>query len=201
MDNLKIAIQRKGRLAGPSERFLRSKGLEFDQDSGRLAVVCKNFPADIIKVRDDDIPKYVSESLVDFGIVGLNVLEESGFKARVLKRLGFCKCSLKIAVPAKSGMTKISDLDGKRIATSYPRILRDFLSANNTRAEIVTVSGSVEIAPYLQAAEAVCDLVETGSTLKQFDLVPITTVMKSEAVLIESLNSKNQFLDKLNQLL
>jgi ATP phosphoribosyltransferase len=199
MDNLKIAIQRKGRLAGPSERFLRSKGLEFNQDSNRLTVVCQNFPATVVKVRDDDIPKYVSESLVDFGIVGLNVLEESGFKARVLKRLGFCKCSLKIAAPKNSGISKISDLERKRIATSYPKILRGFLSVNNIKAEIVTVSGSVEVAPYLQAADAVCDLVETGSTLKQFNLIPIATVMKSEAVLIEGLNSKNRFLDKLSQ--
>lgn len=183
---LKIAIQKTGRLSEPSQRFLIERGLRFDAGSLNLAIPCQNFPADIIKVRDDDIPKFVSESLVDFGIVGLNVLEESGFKARVLKRLGFCKCSLKIAVPAKSGMVKISDLDGKRIATSYPRILRDFLTANKILAEIVTVSGSVEIAPYLQAADAVCDLVETGSTLKQFDLVPIITVMQSEAVLIES---------------
>lgn len=186
MDNLKIAIQKNGRLTNPSQEFLQSKGLNFI-DSKNLAVACRNFPAEIIKIRDDDIPKFVAESLVDFGIVGLNVLEESGFKARVLKRLGFCQCSLKIAVPRNSGIIAISDLQGKRIATSYPNILKTYLFANQIQAQIITVKGSVEIAPYLQAADAVCDLVETGSTLKQFDLIPIIMVMESEAVLIESL--------------
>jgi ATP phosphoribosyltransferase len=199
MNNLKIAIQRKGRLAELSQRFLSSKGLEFNTDSDSLAVLCTNFPADIVKVRDDDIPKYVNGLLVDFGIVGLNVLQESGFEVKVLKRLGFCKCSLKIAVPEKSGITRVSGLSGKRIATSYPNILKGFLSSNKIRAEIVTVSGSVEIMPYLQAADAVCDLVETGSTLKQFNLTPIITVMESEAVLIEGLDGKNQFTNKSNQ--
>lgn len=189
-DNLKIAIQKTGRLSEPSRRFLVTRGLKFDGQSENLTVACQNFPATIVKVRDDDIPKYVSESLVDFGIVGLNVLQESGFEARVLKRLGFCKCSLKIAVPGKSGISKLSDLEGKRIATSYPNILNNFLSRNNVTAQIIPVKGSVEIAPYLQAADAVCDLVETGSTLKQFNLVPIITVMESEAVLIEGLNKE-----------
>lgn len=183
---LKIAIQKTGRLSLPSQRFLTMRGLSFRQDSPDLVVPCQNFPANLIKMRDDDIPRYVSESAVDFGIVGLNVLEESGYPAKVLKRLGFCKCALKIAAPENSGILKISDLDGKRIATSYPNILEKFLYASRISAKIIAVKGSVEIAPYLETAEAVCDLVETGRTLKQFNLVPIMTVMESEAVLIES---------------
>ena len=136
MENLKVAIQKKGRLTSPSQKFLKNKGLKFDSDSANLAVACKNFPAEIIKMRDDDIPKFISESLVDFGIVGLNVLEESGFRARVLKRLGFCKCSLKIAVPANSGIFDISGLKGKRIATSYPNILNRFLRGNKIQAQL-----------------------------------------------------------------
>lgn len=189
-NNLKIAVQKKGRLSEPSKKFLASLGLDFSDNDKKLSIPCKNKAVDIIKVRDNDIPKYVSQSIVDFGIVGLDVLEESGGKAKIVKKLGFCACKLVIAAPADSAIKTLKDLNGKRIATSYPNILKNFLRRNKISSKIVFTQGSVELAPYLQAADAVCDITQTGSTLRQFDLVPFKTVLESQAVLIESPSQK-----------
>ena len=183
---VKIAIQRKGRLNKPSGEFLASLGLNFPRNYKKLTLACKNAPVNLVKVRDDDIPKYVSEGAVDFGIVGLDVVEESQEKVTVVKRLGFAKCKMVIAIPRSSKLKTISALEGKKIATSYPNILRAFLKKNKIRSTIVVVQGSVELAPYLKTADAVCDITQTGKTLREFDLVPIETILKSEAVLIES---------------
>lgn len=185
-DSLKIAIQRKGRLNEPSKKFLASLGLKFFDDDRKLSILCQNKSVNIIKMRDDDIPKYVSRSIVDFGIVGLDVLRESEEKARIAKKLNFCFCKLVIAAPANSSIKNLKDLNGKRIATSYPNILKEFLKRNRISSTIVFTQGSVELAPYLKAADAVCDITQSGSTLKQFDLAPIETVLESQAVLIES---------------
>jgi ATP phosphoribosyltransferase len=196
---LKIAIQRKGRLSNPSKQFLASLGLKFSFDEKKLAIKCENEPVSLINVRDNDIPKYVSESIVDYGIVGLDVVEESGKKVKVKKKLNFCKCKMVIAVPANSAIKSVKDLAGKRIATSYPNILGDFLKRNGIKSKIIFVQGSVELAPYLQAADAVCDITETGRTLKEFNLTPIKTILKSQAVLIASPKTDaKQFLYKLN---
>ena len=166
---------------------MASLGLELPATSGReLTVECTNKPVSVFNVRDNDIPKYVSRSDVDLGIVGLDVVMESGARVAIRKRLGFCKCELVVAVPADSGMTTIKDLQDKKIATSYPNVLRAFLKKNSIKAKIVVVEGSVELAPYLKAADAVCDITQTGKTLKEFNLIPIKTILKSEAVLIES---------------
>jgi len=183
---IKIAIQRKGRLANSSKQFLASLGLSFSGEDKKLSEICENKQVNIIKIRDNDIPKYVSESIVDFGIVGLDVVKESGKKVKIKKKLDFCKCKMVIAVPATSSIKSIKDLEGKRIATSYPKILGEFLKKNLIKSKIVVVQGSVELAPYLQAADAVCDITETGRTLKEFNLIPIKTILKSQAVLIES---------------
>ncbi len=185
-NNLKIAIQKQGRLNEPSKKYLASLGLKFPSAEKRLVVLAKNQPVSLVNMRDNDIPKYVSESIVDFGIVGLDVVLESGKNVKVKKRLGFCSCKMVIAALADSPIKSTEDLQGKRIATSYPKILNNFLKANAIKAKIVVVEGSVELAPYLQAADAVCDITETGRTLKEFNLVPIKTILKSEAVLIES---------------
>lgn len=185
-NNLKIAIQKTGRLNEPSKKFLASLGLKFFDDERKLFIFCKNRSVNILKMRDNDIPKYVSRSIVDFGIVGLDVLRESEEKARIAKKLNFCFCKLVIAAPANSSIKNLKDLNGKRIATSYPNILKSFLKRNKVLSKIVFTQGSVELAPYLQAADAICDITETGGTLKQFDLIPIQTVLKSQAVLIES---------------
>ena len=186
MNNLKIAIQKKGRLNEPSKKFLASLGLRFFDDDKKLSIICKNKAVDIIKIRDNDIPKYVSQSIVDFGIVGLDVLKESGQRVKVVQKLDFCGCKLVIAVPSGSAIKSTKDLEGERIATSYPNILKAFLRRKGISSEVVVVEGSVELAPYLKAADAVCDITQTGSTLKQFNLVPIKTILKSQAVFIES---------------
>lgn len=186
MDNLKIAIQKKGRLNIPSKKFLASLGLRFSNNKKKLAISCTNAPVSLINVRDNDIPKYVNESAVDFGIVGLDVVKESRKKVKIKKRLNFCKCKMVIAVPANSPIKFVKDLAGKRIVTSYPNILGDFLKRNGIKSKIIFVQGSVELAPYLQAADAVCDITETGRTLNEFNLLPIKTILKSEAVLIAS---------------
>lgn len=189
---LKIAIQKQGRLSEPSKKFLASLGLGFEANDEKLSVICQNYPLNIINMRDNDIPNYVSQSIVDFGIVGLNVLLESREKVRVTTNLDFCKCRLVIAAPADSLIKTLQDLEGKRIATSYPNTLNDFLKKNQISAKVVVVQGSVELAPYLQAADAVCDITESGRTLKEFDLIPIKTILESQAVLISPLNKSQE---------
>lgn len=199
--NLKIAIQKSGRLNGPSRKFLASLGLRFGKPGKSLALKCTNQPIDLLNVRDDDIPKYVSESIVDFGIVGIDVLKESGKNAKIVKKLGFCQCKLVIAVPRNSNIRTIRDLNNTRIATSYPRILSNYLTTQKIKARIVVIQGSVELTPYLQAADAVCDITETGRTLKEFNLLSIKTILNSQAVLIESPTLKpagSKLLFKLN---
>ena len=154
-NNLKIAIQKKGRLNQPSKKFLASLGLRFSDDDKKLSILCKNMAVNIIKMRDNDIPKYVSQSIVDFGIVGLDVLQESGEKVKIAKKLNFCSCTLVIAAPADSPIKTLKDLNSKRIATSYPNILKAFLKRQGISSEIVVVEGSVELAPYLKAADKV----------------------------------------------
>ena len=187
----KIAIQKKGRLNLPSRQFLASLGMDFPTNGKSLAVACKNLPFSLINIRDNDIPKFVSESLVDYGIVGLDVVLESRKKVKVIRKLDFCKCKMVIAVPKNSAIKSLKKLRGKRIATSYPNVLKDFLKRTGIKSKIIFVEGSVELAPYLQAADAVCDITETGKTLKECNLVPIKTILKSQAVLIQSPNNKN----------
>ena len=184
-DRIKIAVQKKGRLSGKSLELLGSSGLDLELHLGRLFARCRKFPLDIIFLRDDDIPGYVQDGNSDLGIVGRNVVEETGARVERLEDLGFGRCELAIAVPGKSGIDESGQLAGKRIATSYPRILSSFLAGEGILGvEIIEINGSVEITPAMDVADAVCDLVSTGSTLKLHELVPIETVMSSEAVLI-----------------
>ncbi len=183
-DNLKIAIQRQGRLAADSVATLKAVGLDFDSYNGRLFSRCRNFPLDILFLRDDDIPEYVQDGVTDLGVVGLNVVHEKNARVSQLDLLGFGSCSLAIAVPADRARQTVYDLEGKRIATSYPRTLSDYLRRKQVDARVIEISGSVEIAPSLDVADAICDLVSTGSTLKMNGLTAIETVLRSEAVLI-----------------
>ena len=182
--HIKVAVQRRGRLAAGSLSLLQSAGLRFEDYSGRLFSHCSNFPLDILFLRDDDIPEYVQDGVAHLGIVGLNVATEKGVRVRQLERLGFGKCTLSIAVLRDSGYRSVRDLEGRRIATSYPRTLGSYLKEKKLNARIVEISGSVEIAPGLDVADAVCDLVSTGSTLMMNGLEPIETVLESEAVLL-----------------
>ncbi|WP_166333308.1 ATP phosphoribosyltransferase [Sphingobacterium chungjuense] len=184
MKNLKIAIQKSGRLNEKSVQLLKNCGLDFENYKSSLITIVSNFNLEILFLRDDDIPDYVEQGIADLGIVGENVIDESLAKVDYLQRLGFGKCTLKLAVPKDSNFNDIKDLDGKSIATSYPNILGKFLKDKHISAEIHPISGSVEIAPGLGLSEAICDIVSTGGTLKNNGLKPFADVSTSEAILI-----------------
>lgn len=184
MKTLKIAIQKSGRLNEKSVELLKNCGLSFENYKSSLISNVSNFPLEILFLRDDDIPEYVQDGIADLGIVGENVISETGVDVSFLQMLGFGKCTLKLAVQTHSTIENIADLNGKSIATSYPVILKKFLDDNKINAEIRTISGSVEIAPGLGLSDAIFDIVSTGGTLKSNGLKPFAEVMKSEAVLI-----------------
>lgn len=185
MNNLKIAIQKNGKLFSESERFLRSLGLKFSLTK-RILNPCTNYQLDIILLRDDDIPEYVSRGWADFGIVGEDVLYEQNKSLAIAKKLNFGKCSLVLAAPKNSNVTTIADLNNKCLATSYPNLTKKFLAKNNLKAEIVVLSGSVEVAPSLGLADAVVDITQTGRTLKENNLAIIAILLKSQVVLIKN---------------
>lgn len=182
---LKIAVQRSGRLSAGSVDLLKKCGINFGNGLGKLKSIAGNFPLEIFFLRDDDIPNYVEDAVADAGIVGENVLAEKNCRVEVVEKLGFGRCRLSLAVPKSVPYRGLGDLDGKRIATSYPRILGRFLAANDVSAELHTINGSVEIAPSIGLADAVCDLVSSGSTLFTNGLAEVETVMCSEASLIK----------------
>lgn len=184
MKTLKIAIQKSGRLNEKSVELLKNCGLSFENYKSSLISNVSNFPLEILFLRDDDIPEYVQDGIADLGIVGENVISETGVNVSFLQMLGFGKCTLKLAVQNNSSIESIADLNGKSIATSYPVILKNFLDQNKIKADIRTISGSVEIAPGLGLSDAIFDIVSTGGTLKSNGLKPFAEVMKSEAVLI-----------------
>ena len=186
---LKLAIQREGRITEESVLLLRAMGLDFDIRSRALFSPCRNFTLDILAVRDDDIPEYVQDGVSDFGIVGENIVAEKGAKVEVVERLGFGKCQLAICVPRGEGIRDLEALQGKRIATSYPRTVRDYLKKQRVEADVVEISGSVEITPALDVADATCDIISTGSTARMNGLDVIHTVMTSEAVLVSNTNA------------
>jgi ATP phosphoribosyltransferase len=181
---LKIALQRSGRLADGSTELLRRCGLRFSNGMGKLRTEAADFPLELFFLRDDDIPEYVADGVADVGIVGENVLGEDPKPVDVVERLGFGRCRLAIAVPRSLEYTGIDDFAGKRIATSYPKILGEYFLSRGIAADIHEISGSVEIAPSIGLADAVCDLVSSGSTLFSNGLREVETVMESQAVLI-----------------
>jgi ATP phosphoribosyltransferase len=184
LKTLKIAIQKSGRLNEKSVEILKNCGLTFENYKSSLISSVTNFPLEILFLRDDDIPEYVQDGIADLGIVGENVITETGAQVSYLQKLGFGKCTLKIAIPNDSKITEIAQLEGKAIATSYPVILEKYLNDNHVNAQVRTISGSVEIGPGLGLSDAICDIVSTGGTLKSNGLKPFAEVMKSEAVLI-----------------
>jgi ATP phosphoribosyltransferase len=188
-ENLKISIQKKGRLSQVSVEMLKSSGIDLETPDGRLFIRCRSYPLDVLFLRDDDIPEYVQDGVADLGIVGLNVVEEKGAEVSKLDYLGFGGCELCLAVPERGSIRTASDLQGKRVATSYPSILKKYLKERQIEARVIEISGSVEVAPSLDVADAICDLVSTGTTLRIHDLVPIEVILKSEAVLIANKDS------------
>lgn len=181
---LKIAIQKNGRLTEDSLGLLRACGLEFEFQKQSLYSPCRNFDLDVLALRDDDIPEYVQDGVADLGIVGENVVKEKQARVRTLVNLGFGGCRLMMSVPQRSAIKSIRNLRGKRIATTYPATLGQFLRANKISAEIIELSGAVELAPTLDVADAICDIVSTGTTARVNGLRPLSTVLESEAVLI-----------------
>ena len=181
---LKIALQKSGRLSDGSTDILRKCGIGFSNGLGKLRAEAADFPLEIYFLRDDDIPDYVADGVADIGIVGENVLAENLKAVNTIEKLGFGRCRLSLAVPKGFEYASLNDVAGKRIATSYPNILRKFFASRGVVADIHEISGSVEIAPSIGLADAVCDLVSSGSTLFSNGLREVETVMNSEAVLI-----------------
>jgi len=169
----------------PSLDFLKSCGLSFKNNGRDLISRCSNADVEFLYVRNGDIPVYTEQAVADFGIVGENVLIERKSKLKIVKRLGFAKCSLVIAVPDGSTINDLSDLEGERIATSYPNTLKSFLMKNGVKASVIDIRGSVEIAPSLNLADAVCDITQTGSSLKENKLRVIAKIFDSEAVVVK----------------
>ncbi len=181
---IRIAIQKSGRLSEDSLNLIKECGIQFNNGTGKLKSESSNFPAEFLFLRDDDIPGYVADGVADVGIIGENVLVETGKAVELVHRLGFSKCRLSIAVERAKDYKGVTDLQGISIATSYPRILTQFLEENGVRADIHEISGSVEIAPSIGLASAVCDIVSSGSTLMSNGLKEVEVIFRSEAVLI-----------------
>jgi ATP phosphoribosyltransferase len=181
---LRLAAQKSGRLSDRTLQLIGQCGIEFTPSLRGLACKATNFPLELLKVRDDDIPQYLESKVADLAIVGENVLIESGTQSPIVKRLGFSKCRLSLAIPRGSRISSLQDLDGKRIATSYPNILRGFLRSQGIDASIYTISGSVEITPTLGLADAIADLVSSGETLNQNNLIEFISIKEFEACLV-----------------
>ena len=192
-NRLHIAIQKSGRLSDLSRQLLKDSGLRLSEGGkNHLTARAENFPLDLMFVRDDDIPTFVADGVCELGIVGQNVLQEYMLglpepRIEEVARLGFGRCSLKIAAPDALTEFDVAMLNGQRIATSYPRLLARFLAEREIKAEIVTMRGAVELAPRLGIARFICDLVSTGATLEANGLAPVADVFDSEAVLVRTM--------------
>lgn len=197
---LTLAIQKSGRLSEGTIELLKLCGIKVSNGNNHLKALAEGFPLEILLLRDDDIPQYVADGVADIGILGLNEVLEKKQPVEVVKKLGFSKCKLSIAIPRTEEYSGKDYLQGKRIATSYPTILADFLKSNSINAEIHTISGSVEITPGIGMADAIFEIVSSGGTLLSNNLKEVDVIMQSEAVLIanNSLNeAKRELINKL----
>lgn len=200
MSKLKIAIQKSGRLNEDSLKILKECGISIDNGIDQLKASASNFPLEVLFLRNSDIPQYLIDGVVDVAIIGENLLIEQEKDIEIIEYLGFSKCKLSIATPKNASYQSLNDLEGKKIATSYPNTLKRFLKKNNVTAELHEISGSVEIAPNIGLADAICDLVSSGNTLFKNGLEEKEVVLKSEACLAVSpliSNENNVVLDKL----
>ena len=201
MENIiRIAVQKSGRLSDDSLKLIKECGIKFYNGTGKLKSSATNFPMELLYLRDDDIPGYVADGVADLGIVGENEVAEKDKQVDVLKKLGFSKCRLSLAIPKGEKYSGPDYFEGKNIATSYPKILGDYLKKNNIKAAIHEISGSVEIAPGIGLAEGICDIVSSGSTLLMNGLVEVERIFTSEAVLVSNrklTEEKMAILDKL----
>jgi len=184
--SLRIAVQKSGRLTDKTITLLEAIGLKFDDYKRSLLVKCLNFDVELLLIRDDDIPEYVEDGVCDLGFVGANTVAEDEADVTILRGLKYGVCRLSMAAPKDGDISSTADLEGKRIATSYPVLTRKYLEENNVKADIITLSGSVEIAPRLEIADAITDLVSTGGTLKANGLEEYETFFESETQLIQT---------------
>ncbi|MCP4441469.1 MAG: ATP phosphoribosyltransferase [Aureispira sp.] len=184
MKRLRIAIQKSGRLTEASKELLKECGINIQNGKRQLLAPSTNFPLDIYYLRNGDIPQYIEDGVADIGILGENVFVEKQADIKIIKRLGFAKCRLSIAVPKSTKFSNLEQLNGQKIATTYSTLLQQFLDKNKIEAELHNISGSVEIAPNIGLADAICDIVSSGSTLFSNGLKEVATVMQSEAVLV-----------------
>ncbi|MEN8703583.1 MAG: ATP phosphoribosyltransferase [Polaribacter sp.] len=186
MSYLRIAVQKSGRLNEDSMRILKDIGISIDNGKDQLKAAARDFPVEVFYLRNGDIPQYLRDGVVDAAIIGENVLIEKGSDLDFVERLGFSKCKVSIAVPKDSKANSLKDLEGKRIATSYPETVKQFLAEQNIDAQLHIINGSVEIAPNIGLADGICDIVSSGSTLFKNGLKEIEVLLKSEAVLAVS---------------
>ncbi|HCF04262.1 ATP phosphoribosyltransferase [Flavobacterium sp.] len=200
MSTLKIAIQKSGRLNEDSIQILKDCGISINNGNDQLKATASNFPLEVLYLRNSDIPQYLIDGVVDAAIVGDNLLVEKGKNIQVAEKLGFSKCKVSVAVPKSFNYNSVTDLDGLRIATSYPNTVLDFFKSKNVSVDLHQISGSVEIAPNIGLADAIVDIVSSGSTLFKNNLKEVEVIFKSEAVLAVSpkISSENKaILDKL----
>jgi ATP phosphoribosyltransferase len=198
---LRIAVQSKGRLYDDTMRLLAEADIKVNESKRTLLVQSSNFPLEVLFLRDDDIPQSVASGVADVGIVGENEFEERQEDAQILKRLGFSQCRLSLAIPKALNYPGLSWFNGKKIATSYPSILRRFMNKHNINADIHVITGSVEISPGIGLADAIFDIVSSGSTLVHNNLKEVEVVMKSEAVMIGNWNMDDEKHEVLNEML
>ncbi|MCX2719547.1 ATP phosphoribosyltransferase [Lentiprolixibacter aurantiacus] len=186
MGNIKIAIQKSGRLNEDSLKILKDCGISIDNGKDQLKALARNFPLEVFYLRNGDIPQYLRDGVVDIAIIGENVLVEKGKEIEIVEKLGFSKCRVSLAVPKGFDYKGIQDLKGKRIASSYPNTVQQYMSSRGVEADLHIINGSVEIAPNIGLADAICDIVSSGSTLFKNNLKEVEVMLKSEAVLAVS---------------
>jgi len=197
---IKIAIQKSGRLNIDSLEILKQCGISIDNGKDQLKAAARNFPLEVLYLRNGDIPQYLRDGVVDLAIIGENLIHEKGKGIETIERLGFSKCRVSIALPKEVEFNNIKELDGKRIATSYPNTVKHFFEENGIAADLHIINGSVEIAPNIGLADAICDIVSSGSTLFKNNLKEVVKIMESEAVLVQAPNlspEKNKLIEKL----
>ena len=197
---LRLAVQKSGRLNEDSLKLLKDCGISIDNGKDQLKAAARNFPMEVFFLRNGDIPQYLRDGVVDLAILGENLLEEKGKDLKIIEQLGFSKCRVSIAVPKGSTFNGIGDLEGKRIATSYPNTVQNFLQQNNINAELHIINGSVEIAPNIGLSDAICDIVSSGSTLFKNNLKEVVEIARSQAVLVKGIKltaEQNEWVEKL----
>ena len=197
---IKIAIQKSGRLNQYSLNLLKDCGILIENEKDQLKVVSRNFPIEVFFLRNSDIPQYLKDGIIDLAIIGENLLFEKGNYIEVIEKLGFSKCRVSLAIPKNSNISNLKHLNGKKIATSYPNTLKSFLKKNNIKCETHIINGSVEIAPNIGLADAICDIVSSGSTLFKNNLKELITILNSEAVLAISPKVEPNKLEIINKI-